>query len=982
MLSHLAAVVPIVLLLAGIGLGAAQQKTGEIFGRSVDPTGAALGGTTVTVTGPALLQPRIATTSDGGTYRVAELPVGAYSVTFEHAGFRTVARTGIQITIGFRAQIDTEMEIAGLAETLTVAGHSPIIDTRSTGTKTSFDLETLQNLPSARDPWALLERTPAIAMDRVNVGGSQSGQQSEFVSRGADTTNNKWSIDGVDITDMTATGASPIYYDFDMLEQMQVTTSGAGVAQQTGGVVVNLVTRGGTDRFKGSGRFYVTDDRFEASNVTDAARAGGAGSGAPIQNIKDYGFEVGGPIATGKAWYWGSYGTQDVKVGVVGFYTNNPVCRPTPPTDSVALRECLETDLTNLHNYNWKLQWAPFDNNKLSFQNTWAEKVRNARDASDTRPLETTQRQKATDDLYGGYGWLTGPSPLLKASDQHVLSDRWLTEVQWAHLGNNFTLDFHDDSLAGVQPRIETTTGAVSRSYQRQIILRPTNSLDVTTSYFLPGRWGGDHAISGGIRLRSANARTLTHWGGNAVARYTNGVANSVDLYRDGDSVAHLNTFAIYAEDAYTVSRLTLTSGVRLDVQGDEARPAAVPASPLAPILLPAVAFPGADANVTWTDLSPRVGLTYDLTGKGRTLINASYANYYGQMAPGQLSGELAATDAVFVRYPWTDGNGDGFVQLNEVNTAGAPLSRSAAYDPASPANFRSPGFVDPDIQSDRTREFVVGFDHELAPNMGIGASYIRRRYDRFSWQDRVGFTSADYRAVRYAPAGCPAGARCGQVTYYEPTTPLPAAFVRANTPDRSRGYNGLEVTFRKRQSGRWSASASYALNSAVDHYDSAGAYEDPTNIASLDGAQYAPESTDSGIDSVFTNARWLLRGTGSYRLPWSGVTISGAFQSRQGYPFPQSVLSPDRANSAGTVQVLLDPPGAVRLDALRYADLRIDRRFAIGAVTVTGSLDVFNVGNAGTVLARRRNQAAANANAISGILAPRVLRFGFRVGW
>ena len=75
----------------------------------------------------------------------------------------------------------------------------------------------------------MLERTPGIFMDRANVGGNQSGQQSGYISRGASTGNNKWSVDGVDITDMAATGASPMYYDFDMLEEMQVTTGGADV---------------------------------------------------------------------------------------------------------------------------------------------------------------------------------------------------------------------------------------------------------------------------------------------------------------------------------------------------------------------------------------------------------------------------------------------------------------------------------------------------------------------------------------------------------------------------------------------------------------------------------------------------------------------------------------------------------------------------------------------------------------------------------
>ena len=363
----------------------------------------------------------------------------------------------------------------------------------------------MQNIPSARDPWVMLERTPGIFMDRANVGGNQSGQQSGYISRGASTGNNKWSVDGVDITDMAATGASPIYYDFDMLEEMQVTTGGADVTQQTGGVGINLVTKSGTDRFKGNARFLVTDDSMQGDNITPELKAQGAGSGAPIQNIKDYGFDVGGPIAKGKVWYWGSYGTQDIKTGVVGFYKNTPECRPngqplnSRTADTELLRSCLETDLTTLNNYNWKITWVPFSNNRFNFQNTWAEKVRNARDASDLRPIETTYRQKAVDSAFGTFGWLTGPSPFWKAADQHVINDRMLVDVMWAHLGNNFVLDFHEDDLRDVQPAFETTTSAYARSFQASTFLRPTNSLDVVSTYFLPATAGGDHSLK--VRL-------------------------------------------------------------------------------------------------------------------------------------------------------------------------------------------------------------------------------------------------------------------------------------------------------------------------------------------------------------------------------------------------------------------------------------------------------------------------------------------------
>jgi hypothetical protein len=978
----------VLIVLAGATGALAQQQTGEIYGRAADPSGAMLPGTTVTVASRTLFQPRVAVTSATGTYRIPELPIGTYSVTFELAGFRTVAFQDIRVTIGFRAQVNATLELSTVQETITVTDGSPLVDSREAGTKSTFDLETLQNIPSARDPWVMLERTPGIVMDRVNVGGNQSGQQSNYISRGDSTGNNKWSIDGVDITDMAATGASPIYYDFDMLEEMQVTTGGADVTQQTGGVGINLVTRSGTDRQKGNARFLVTDEVLEDDNINDDLRAQGAGAGAPIDNIKDYGFDVGGPVKEGSVWYWGSYGTQAITTGVIGFYKNDPACRPNgvapdPRTsDTATLRNCLETDLTTLNNYNWKITWAPFSNNRFNLQNTWAEKVRNARDASDTRPIETTYRQKAVSSEFGAFGWLTGPNPFWKIADQHVISDRWLVDVMAAHLGNNFVLDFHDDGLRDVQARQETTSQVWGRSFQASTFLRPTNSFDVVSSLFLPARAGGDHSLKFGYRWRNSHSTILNHHGGFIDALFTNGAPTAADIWRDQSSESHLDTHAIYLQDNYSRNQLTINLGIRLDRQDDSAEPTRVPENPFFPRLMPAIDFQGADAQVVWTEISPRVGVTYDLKGDRETVVSASVATYYGQMAPGQLSSQLAATGAVFVRYPWTDNNRDELVQPAEVDTSVPFLTKSVAYDPEHPGSTTSPTRVDPNVAADRTREFIVGFDRQVGSHASVGASYIWRKYDRFFWNDRDDWTSANYRAVSYAPTECPAGARCEPITYFEPASQLPSTNAYTNHRDRHRTFNGFEVTFTRRAAGRWSMNASYAFNNAVEHFGTA-ALEDPTCVADTcpGDFQYAPESAGSGIGNVFQNARWLLKLSGRIQLPYD-FNVAANYLGRQGFPFPQSILTPDRANGGGTAQVQLDPMGAVRYDNLHTIDLRIDRAFRIRTIRIVPALDVFNLTNASTVLAINRQQAAVNANTVSGIIAPRVARVGVTARW
>jgi hypothetical protein len=989
------ALLAVVGLLAGAASALAQVQTGEITGRVTDNTGAVLPGITVTLTGPALLQALSASTSATGTYQFPQLPIGTYDVRFEGPGFRTVVRERVRVTLGFTAQIDQQLELSTLQEAVTVSGESPVVDTRSTTAKTTFDLETLQNVPSARDPWVMLERTPSIAVDRVNVGGTQSGQQSGYVARGSGSGNNKWAIDGVDITDMSATGASPIYYDFDMLQEMQVTTGGADASQQTGGVGINFVTRSGTDRFKGSGRIYVTDEEFQSDNLTDEVKLGGVGGGAPIQNIKDYGFEIGGPIVRSRLWYWGSYSKQDIKAGIPGFFLPADNCLamkatlgadPLAPIPTRDVRACLGTDGTQLNNYNWKINWALARGNRFAFQNTWAEKFKNARNASDTRPIETTFRQRAVSSEFGRFGWDVGPSPLWKASDQHVFNDRWLIDLQWSHLGNNFVLDFHEDGLADVQRAFEITTSAWSRSFQRSgPFIRPTESYDLTTNYFLPGTLGGDHAFKAGVRYRTAKEHSESHIGGFTTARFRNGAAAEAEMHRDSIVDYELRTWGAFLQDTYTLKRVTLNLGLRWDRQTNEALPSAVPAHPFLSDWLPAIAFEGAKSPVTWDDISPRIGLTYDLSGTGQTVAKTSFATYYGQRSPSQAVGQLNPVTAASVRFPWSDSNGDGNVQRDELTLGRSNvLAFTGNYNPDNPSALTTTGTVDPNVKNDRTREFIVGLDHELMRNFAVGASYIWRKYDRFAWSDTLNFGSADYIARTHTPnaANCPSAqnARCAAIPYYEPAFPVPAPFMYTNQPDRYRNYNGFELVATKRYASRWMGLASYAYNDARDFWGSALAYEDPTQIPFLHNAQFAPESGGSGIDNIFTSSKWLVKLQGMYTLPWE-LNVATFYQARQGYPFPQA-LRVTRANRGGTIDVMLDPMGEVRHPTLHYADFRIERAFKLGDRRFIPSVDIFNVGNVNTILARRRLQAASNANRISGIVSPRVIRFGVRVNW
>jgi hypothetical protein len=1016
----------IVLALAAIfavsGSASAQgQQTGEIFGKATDQSGAALPGVTVTLSGPALLQPQTAVTSETGTYQFPRLNIGTYTVKFELTGFKIVVQQDIIITVGFSAPVNAKLEISTVQETITVTGESPVVSTRETGTKQTFTNELLQTIPSARDPWVILQQTAGIAMDRENIGGNQSGQQSNYVSRGGNPTNNKWSLDGVDITDMSATGASPGYYDFDAFQEMTINTGGVDVTQQTGGVGINLVTKSGSDKFHGSSRYYVTDDAVESQNITDDQRKQGASSGNPIQNIQDYGIEAGGPIKKGKAWIWGSFGKQLVDVGVINFYQPTAACQQIKadqaqnplahPIDDV--NSCLNTDETLLRNTNLKAEVQLFKNNKLSFFNNFSKKERNARGADDLHPIETTNVQSGVPSVYGvgATGWTIGPSPTYKVGDQYILSDRTLLDVQWAHVGNNFILDVHDPSLSTVQPYsiITNPAGLAGRSAVQQIFLRPVNSLTVNMNYFMPAKFGGDHSFKIGGYWRDSYSYATNHTGGNAAVRFPNltDVSDPNDcplptsgcqanVTRDGLSIYDLLNYSAYVQDTVTRGKVTLQLGVRYDYNHDQALAAGVAASPIVPAMLPALSFDGVDPGIKYNNFSPRLGMTYNITGDGKTIARVNYASYWGQVGTGAVAGQVNPVTAVSIRYKWADLNHDKFVQANELFdnnnvalSAGGDISKfnsltAGNWDPANPGSPTTKNTVDPNLKNDRTDEVIIGADREVGAGFAVGASYIYRNYTNFNWTPTNGVPTdgSGYTAVSFTPAAgtCPAGATCPTLTYYNPITQLGAISTLTNQ-DFTRSFNGFELTGRKRMSNHWLMNTSYAFNSTIQHYGPNG-FQDPTNLSMRNGYQYDYLTAGSGVGNVFVNAKWLFKLSGLYELPYS-VNVSAFYNARQGYPFERTETVASRTNGASSVSLLIDPVGESRLPTFQNLDFHVERPVRAGTIRLIPAIDVFNVFNSNTEQAIRGAQnSLSNANYIQAIVAPRVLRFGVRVNW
>jgi hypothetical protein len=298
-------------------------------------------------------------------------------------------------------------------------------------------------------------------------------------------------------------------------------------------------------------------------------------------------------------------------------------------------------------------------------------------------------------------------------------------------------------------------------------------------------------------------------------------------------------------------------------------------------------------------------------------------------------------------------------------------ISFAGNYDPARPNATVSSTSVDPNLKNDRTDEISAGVEHEIAGGFSVGALYIYRnlpRYQNFSPTD--GVHSADYRPVT-ASFTC-GNTSCDQpsyvVTYYELPFQLPGPSTTRNAL-RTRTYNALELTARKRLNKRWLMYASANFQSTIlDYLGPDVSYQDPTSIDKLDGAQTGT-----------ANARWFGKVSGLYVLPWYDIGVSGFLNLRQGYPYNRVIQSPNRAGGLGRADVSIDRYGDSRFDNFTQLDLRVEKQLPVYGKRLAIAFDAFNVFNSATILNRQARQNTTTANFVSEVLAPRVARLGVR---
>ena len=304
----------------------AQVQTGSIAGSVTDSSNAVLPGVTVTLTGEKLIGgAQTEVTDASGSYRFDRLPPGSYRVKFELQGFRGIDRADIIVNAAFVATVNVKLEVGNVTETITVTGESPTVDTRSNVQQTVMGQQILEGIPTGRDPWSVAKLIPGVQVATYDVGGTQSIQQSSLSSHGSNTNDVSYNIDGAIVNwPGGGGGATMLYYDQGMFEEVNYMTSAIPAEVMVGGVSINMVTKDAGNRWKGDARYNISSGCLssptppalpqpgclESDNVQKGVDDGVLPNGFignPTKTTYDFNVAGGGAIIKDRLWVNGAY---------------------------------------------------------------------------------------------------------------------------------------------------------------------------------------------------------------------------------------------------------------------------------------------------------------------------------------------------------------------------------------------------------------------------------------------------------------------------------------------------------------------------------------------------------------------------------------------------------------------------------------------------------------------------------------------------
>lgn len=993
----------LIMLVAGLCVSATRagaQGAGGIAGVVRDPSGAVMPGVTVEAASPALIEKVRSVVSDGeGQYKIIDLRPGTYTVTFTLQGFSTVKREGIEISAGFTATVNADLRVGGLEETITVSGQSPVVDTQNVVQQKVITREILDAVPTSRSNYAALTPGASRSTDVGGSNGTDSG--STFTIHGSRGGDVRRLIDGMRWNSMEAANAGTgFYFDPTGAEEIAIQLGGNSPEFELGGVQVNLVPKAGSNRF--NGYFYAgyTNNSLNSTAVPDDLKARGLPTIGAVDYVYDYSGSVGGPIMKDKLWFFSAQRWWGNSSFVPNDYynVNTAAWLYVPDLSRPAVN-----DNTNRH-HNARFSWQIDPRDKLNL--SW--------DLESNCVCHGALTAAAAPE--GTYRWNFGPP-------------NYILQGTWSHPHTNKLL-FEAGATSLIFQYVGLPTETLPEGAANQISV-----LDVSKNFryrsnggfYNFGTYG--HKVTDQSNQRfamsyvtgthnfKAGVQTMEGW-----RRHEQAPPGSLEYYFNGATPIQIIQYAtpniekerlkmdlgLFAQDQWTIRKLTLNLGVRYDYLNAFAEATDLPPGPF----VPARNFPAIYCLPCWKDINPRFGAAYDLFGNGKTAIKGAIGRYVAGQAVDIASALHPVNASVYsVSRNWNDANHDYHPDCDLTD-----IYANGECGQVSDLNFGQNNphaiqYANDVLNGWGVRGYNwqanVSLQHELYPGVGLNIAYFRTWYGNFTVTTNTALTPADFSAYCVTAPTDPRIPGGGGYPVCGNFDVSPAKFGQAQTlvelaskyGNQTEVYNGIDLTITARIK---KLLVTGGMNTGrTETNDCAVVMSNPQVTATVQGVNDTTPRSPAFCDLVSPwHGQTQVKVAAIYTFPWT-IQTSATMQSYPGQPqlgsfvYSNAQILPSLGRNLascgtsvtcnGTSTVTFEPTYAAFENRYQQFDIRFAKDVKVSKTHVQGIVDLFNAFNARPVLALTTRYSGTTGGSFlspTSTLVGRLVKFSAQINF